>query len=72
MFEVLLCFGRQQVDPAHLEGVLAGDAGDGAGAVDAEGVEGPQIGLHPGAAAGVAAGDGQRHGIEFVEVKVLL
>ena len=60
--------GGQGVDPPHFGWVLTGDAGDRRGAVDAVGVEGAQIGLDARAAAGVAARDGQRHGIKSVKV----
>ena len=46
-------------------GILRGEAGDGARAVDAERGERFQIGLDARAAAAVGAGDGQCHGQSF-------
>ena len=51
---------RHIVNAEHALGVLRGERGDDAGAIDAERREGFQIGLDAGAAARIRAGDGER------------
>ena len=51
---------RHLVEPGHAERVLHGDGGDRRHAVHPAGQERLQVGLRPGAAAGVRAGDRQR------------
>ena len=53
--------GRHAVHRAHAEGVLGGDRGDDAGAVDAEGGEGREIRRQAGCAPGVRSRDRHRH-----------
>ena len=53
------------LDGEDAAGILGGEAGDGAGAVDAEGGEDLQVRLDAGAAAAVGAGDGQGDGGVF-------
>ena len=52
--------GRQRQHLDHADRVLRGDGGNRARPVDTQGRERLEVGLDPGAAAGVAAGDGQR------------
>ena len=52
--------GRHLVDGLDADRVLGGDRRDRRGAVDAEGGEGLEIGLDPGATARIGAGDRQR------------
>jgi hypothetical protein len=56
---------RTRFDGEHTFGILRGEAGDGAGAVDAERGEGFQIRLDARAAAAVGTGDGERDGQLF-------
>ena len=58
-------FRRTRLDAENAPGILRGEAGDGAGAVDAQRGERFQIGLDARAAAAVRAGDGQRDGQFF-------
>jgi len=58
-------FGRTRLDGEHAPGILRGEAGDGARAVNAERGEGFQISLDARAAAAVGAGDGQGDGQSF-------
>ncbi len=53
--------GRNRLDAENAPGILGGEAGDGAGAVDAERSEGLQVRLDARAAAAVRAGDGERN-----------
>ena len=53
---------RARFDAEDAPGILRGEAGDGAGAVDAERGEGLQIRLHARAAAAVGTGDGEGEG----------
>ncbi len=52
-------FRRQSVNTGHAGAVLGRHGGDGAHAVAAQGRPGLQVGLQPGRAAGVGAGDGK-------------
>ena len=61
-------FGRTRFDAEDAPGILRGEAGNGAGAVDAERGEGFQIRLDARAAAAVGAGDGQRDGQVFLAI----
>ena len=53
---------RQRIDPADARGVLGRDAGDGTAAMHLQGHERFEVGLNAGAAAGIAAADGEGDG----------